>query len=586
MKGIKHNLKNTAVILAASMTLTLFTACGGSTSKADESKQSADLVLKSGIIQTMVNENDTAQAVAISGNEIVYVGDDAGAEKYVSDKTKVIDLNGQMVTPGFMDGHIHPPANWMNKLYNIDLSNCKTNEEYIKAIKAFVEANPDMPYYEGGPFMLNAYQKEDGSNPGPQKADLDAICPNKAIVINDASHHAIWVNSAALALAGITKETADPDGGLIKRDANGEPTGMLNDAATDLLTGKLPEKNYSDAMIEAALDKFEKEANSYGITGITDIGMPVDQFRAMESKGTLTLRVRAAQFVGPGEKPEDVVTEIKKTTDGDTPLVKGGTVKLFYDGVTEGGTAVFLEPYAEAAGKGDNWYGAPIWNKEEFENMVVAIDKVGLQVHIHAIGDGAVDGSLTAIDAAQKANGARDSRHTITHVCAITDDDIQRMAKLKVVAALQFLWMYKDSYYQLEAGFVGKERADAFYPTKRMEDAGVVLAGASDVPSSSSYNVLEEIEVGVTRNSPYPGEEDTDMHRWAEQGLTAYQMLEAYTKNIAFENFEDKEVGTIEVGKKADLVVLGQNILKCKPTAISDTKVVYTISDGRIVYGE
>ena len=132
---------------------------------------------------------------------------DASVEKYISDSTQVIDLNGQMVTPGLMDGHLHAPGVWIDKLYNIDLSEYKTNEEYLKTIKAYVEANPDLTYYEGTPFLLNAYQQEDGSNPGPQKADLDAICSDKPVIIHDASLHAIWVNSAALALAGITQDT-------------------------------------------------------------------------------------------------------------------------------------------------------------------------------------------------------------------------------------------------------------------------------------------------------------------------------------------------------------------------------------------
>ena len=579
-----------AIALSACIMLMLLAGCGNKATEASpeaSDSASATMVLRGGVIQTMVDENDTAQAMAIKDNEIVYVGDDAGVEKYISDSTQVIDLNGQMVTPGLMDGHLHAPGVWIDKLYNIDLSEYKTNEEYLKTIKAYVEANPDLTYYEGTPFLLNAYQQEDGSNPGPQKADLDAICSDKPVIIHDASLHAIWVNSAALALAGITKDTPDPQGGLIKRDANGEPTGMLNDSAAELVTAALPTKTYTDEQLKAAMEEFQKECNSYGITGITDIDMGSSLtpqiLRAMEADGNLTLRLRVATTVTPDQTPEEAIAEINKIVDEDTALVKGGTIKLFYDGVTEGGTAVFLQPYAEAAGKGNDWYGEPVWDYDTFKKMVVALDKAALQVHVHAIGDGAVNSALNAYDTAQETNGERDSRHTITHVCAITNDDIQRMAKLKVVSALQFLWMYSDAFYQLEAAYVGTERANAFYPTKNMVEAGCILAGASDGPVSP-YSVFDEIEVGVTRNSPYSGEDQTDMHRWAEQGLTAYQMLEAYTKNVAYENFEDSEIGTIEVGKKADLVVLGQNILKCDPTAISDTQVVYTISDGHIVY--
>ncbi len=548
----------------------------------------ADLVLKNGLIQTMTDEKSIAQAIAIRGNEIVYVGDDKGIEKYVSGETKVIDLKGQMVTPGFMDGHVHAPGFWIDKLYNIDLSQCKNNDEYLKVIKEFVSAHPEMEYYEGSPFMLNPYQQADGSNPGPQKEDLDAISPDKPIVITDSSHHAVWVNSAALKLAGITKDTPDPQGGLIKRHENGDPTGMLNDSAADLVLSKLPEKEITDDMITTAFEKFQEECNSYGITGITGItGIGTiakpEQIRSIDKAGKLTLRIRLVPFVGISSTPEEAVSEAKSIKANDTPMVKGGTVKLFYDGVTEGATAVMLKPYTEAAGKGKDWYGEPVWNPDKFNEMVKALDQAGIQIHVHAIGDGAVKGTLDAFEAAQKANGVHDSRFTMTHVCAIQDSDIKRMADLKVVAALQFLWMYNDPFCQLEAAYVGEDRAFAFYPTKNMKNAGCIISGASDGPVSP-FNVLDEIETGVTRNSPYAGEDNTDMHRWPEQALTPYEMLEAYTKNVAYENFEEKEIGTIETGKKADLVVLSQNIITCDPAAISDTKILYTISDGRIVY--
>ena len=168
-------------------------------------------------------------------------------------------------------------------------------------------------------------------------------------------------------------------------------------------------------------------------------------------------------------------------------------------------------------------------------------------------------------------------------MCAVADEDIKRIADLEVISALQFLWMYRDPLCELEIAYIGEERAMAMYPVKNMLEAGCIVSGASDGPVTP-FAPLEEIEVAVTRNSPYPGEEDTDMHRWPEQAITPYQALEAYTKNVAFENFMEDLVGTIEVGKKADLAVLDQNILTCDPKKISDSTVRYTISDGRIVH--
>lgn len=546
----------------------------------------ADIVLRNGHVQTMVSESDVASAVAIAGNKIVYVGDDSGIDAFVGDKTQVIDLDGKFVSPGFIDGHIHAPANWFNALFQIDLTGLTTNEEYLKAIRAFVEAHPDEEGYIGAPFMLNAYQLPDGSNPGPSKEDLDAICPDKPILIHDVSYHAAWVNSKALEMAGVTADTPDPEGGLFYRNEKGEPSGCVSDAAKGIVFAIMPNTMTNDNL-KKAMRKFMKEANSYGITGITNItqgGLDViDMYHELEDEGNLTLRMNVVPTMKEGRTYDEVLSAIKSYNDSATDMISSNTVKIFYDGVTERGTAVFLEPYQESTGLGDHWCGEPIWSQEDFTRLVHDFDAEGVQVHVHAMGDGAVHGTLDAFEEARATNGKRDARHTITHVCAITDEDIQRMADLDVVANLQFLMMYHDDLMDLERAYIGDERAMALYPTKHLAEAGICISGSSDAPVIP-FAPLDAIEVGVTRNSPYPEEEDTDMTRWPEQGLTAYQLLEAYTKNDAYQNFMDDIIGTVEVGKFADLVVLDTNILEADAKAISDTRVIYTISDGRIVY--
>lgn len=571
--------------------LACLAGCGASSSGESDapttaSMQPADTVFRNGHVQTMVSEGDVAEAVAVRGNEIVYVGDNAGADAFIAEGTNVIDLEGAFLSPGFMDGHIHAPGTWLDRLFNVFLEGMKTNDEYLVAIKSFVEAHPEMDAYFGRPFMLNAYQQADGSNPGPSKADLDAICPDKPVVITDVSGHSAWVNSKAFELAGITSATPNPEGGVIYRDVNGEPSGCVTDAAYDLVSNAVP-SNVTDEQMEEALVSFMEEANSYGVTGITNItrgGLDVnDLYRRMEGEGRLSLRMRVVTTMDPMYAYQDVFDAVAASVPHDSDMVSTNTVKIFYDGVTESGTAVMLEPYLPEAGLGDEWVGEPIWPDAEFRKMVKDFDAAGVQVHVHAIGDGAVQATLDAYEAARAENGKRDARHTITHACAITDDDVKRMADLDIVGALQFLWMYGDSLHELEKAYIGEDRALAMYPVKDMASAGIVISGASDAPVTP-YVVLDEIEVGVTRNSPYPGEDDTDMHRWPEQGLTVYQMLEAYTKNVAYQNFMDDLVGTVEVGKRADLVVLAQNILEADPRTISDAKVLYTVSDGRIVY--
>ncbi|MED9826856.1 MAG: amidohydrolase [Adlercreutzia sp.] len=559
----------------------------GSTGPSDSPEENAaDLVLHNGHVQTMVSESEVASAIAIAGNKIVYVGDDSGIDAFVGDTTQVIDLDGKFVSPGFIDGHIHAPGNWFTKLYQIDLTGLSTNEEYLEAIRSFVEAHPDEEGYIGSPFMLNAYQLPDGSNPGPSKEDLDAICPDKPILIHDVSYHAAWVNSKAFEMAGVTADTPDPEGGLFYRNEKGEPSGCVSDAAKGIVFAIMPDTMTNDNL-EQAMYKFMEEANSYGITGITNItqgGLDIiDMYHKVEREGNLTLRMRVVPTMKEGRTYDEVLSTIKSYNDSATDMISSNTVKIFYDGVTERGTAVFLEPYLESTGLGDHWCGEPIWSQEDFTRLVHDFDAEGVQVHVHAMGDGAVHGTLDAFEEARATNGERDARHTITHVCAITDEDIQRMADLDVVANLQFLMMYHDDLMDLERAYVGDERAMAMYRTKHMAEAGICISGSSDAPVIP-FVPLDAIEAGVTRNSPYPEEEDTDMTRWPEQGLTAYQLLEAYTKNDAYQNFMDDIIGTVEVGKFADLVVLDTNILEVDPKEISSAKVVYTISDGRIVY--
>lgn len=559
----------------------------GSTGPSDSPEaNAADLVLYNGHVQTMVSESEVASAIAIAGNKIVYVGDDSGIDAFVGDTTQVIDLDGKFVSPGFIDGHIHAPGNWFTKLYQIDLTGLSTNEEYLEAIRSFVEAHPDEEGYIGSPFMLNAYQLPDGSNPGPSKEDLDAICPDKPMLIHDVSYHAAWVNSKAFEMAGVTADTPDPEGGLFYRNEKGEPSGCVSDAAKGIVFAIMPDTMTNDNL-EKALYKFMEEANSYGITGITNItqgGLDIiDMYHKVEREGNLTLRMRVVPTMKEGRTYDEVLSTIKSYNDSATDMISSNTVKIFYDGVTERGTAVFLEPYLESTGLGDHWCGEPIWSQEDFTRLVHDFDAEGVQVHVHAMGDGAVHGTLDAFEEARATNGERDARHTITHVCAITDEDIQRMADLDVVANLQFLMMYHDDLMDLERAYVGDERAMAMYRTKHMAEAGICISGSSDAPVIP-FVPLDAIEAGVTRNSPYPEEEDTDMTRWPEQGLTAYQVLEACTKNNAYQNFMDDIIGTIEVGKFADLVVLDTNILEVDPKEISSAKVVYTISDGRIVY--
>lgn len=579
-----------AVLLGASGCTSEGAGAGSTDTGSTGSAATATLVFRNGHIQTVVSEDDIAEAVAIAGEDIVYVGDNSGVEEYIGEDTQVIDLDGKFLCPGLMDGHLHGPQPYYEEMFQISIpAGCADNEEYLRIIREFIEKHPDDEVYYGGPFMQNAYLQPDGSNPGPQKSDLDAICSDKPVMIRDVSHHSYWVNSKALEIAGITADTPDPDGGMIARDANGEPSGLLTDAARDLVTAKI-EVPYDVDNMKEAYKAFQEYCHSVGITGLTNINLSGEELihaealHAMDESGELHLRQRFLVWGQPGDGYDGIKEKLDSVKGYDSEMLTTGTVKIVYDGVTEGATAVMLEPYLPAAGKGDDWYATSDWSTEELDEVVRQLDENGYQVHIHAIGDGAVRASLDAYERARDANGERDARHTMVHVCAIADDDIPRVADLDVICCLQFLWMYYDPLCELEAAFIGEERALEMYPSKNMLEAGCFISGGSD-GAVTAYDKRLELETGITRNSPFPEEEDTDMTRWPAQGLTAYQMLEIYTKNVAYENFMEDVIGTVEVGKKADLVVFDRNILEVDPKEISDAQVMYTVSNGDIVYG-
>lgn len=554
--------------------------------KPEEGTDGADIVLHNGTIQTMVDENDIYEAVAIKDGKIIYVGNDTEVQEYISDTTEVIDLNGQMVTPGFMDSHIHSVGTKLTELFQISLFGLTTLDEYEKAISDFMAKNPDLEIARGGSFDINLFKDENGKT-NISKKMLDDVTTKQAIVLNDVSNHALWVNSKALEIAGIDKDTVGTNGCIIDKDANGEPTGYLIDCWD--YAAKLTVE-YTDEQIEEASLAFYEQANIYGITGVQlmiadDFGVNESRFLTdLDKQGKVSIRMNTAYTLQPGTSIEEALKLVKANEKSTSNLVTNKSVKMFYDGVTEGGSALMLEPYTEAAGMGSDWYGGDsIWPKEEFKQMVIALDKAGYQINVHAIGDKSVREVLDAFEAAQKANGKRDSRHVLIHDCVVAKEDRKRFSELGVIAAYQFLWMYKDPLYELEKAFVGEKRALEFYPIKELHSYNTLITGGSDSPVTD-FNPLEQIEVGVTRNSPYKGEEDTDLYRWKEQALTPYQMLEIYTKNVAYQMFLDDEIGTIEVGKKADIIVLSDNILKIDPKKISDVKVNYTILDGELVY--
>lgn len=557
--------------------------CNAAGTQEDEGK--ADLVLKNGVVQTMDSEDSVASAVASKDGKIVFVGSNEGVEKYVGDSTKVIDLEGAYVLPGFIDGHNHGSDQQLQKKYNLYLKETEPNVgAYHEVMKKFVEDHPDMEYVPGLGLNLNAF---DGF---PTSAFIDEVMADKIVWINDMSQHGCLLNARALEAAGITKDTPDPAGGKIIRDTEGNPTGYLSDCFS--LTDVLKEHfSYTDEQVYAAFKEFEAEMNSYGITAFQMAGGASDKVWKMvndlEKSGELSMRVSAGPFVNFSE--DDVPEAVKSLDDAqkyNSDWQKTMLIKALLDGVPEGATAALSEPYTEAAGMGAGYCG-PAYTDQETLNKVVAIaDKAGYQVELHAMGDEAVHMSLDAFEYAQKENGKRDARHQIAHATLMRDEDIQRMADLEVIGAMQPMWFYYDPFfsYMEEANF-GPERFAKEYRVKTMLDAGIVMTGSVDYPITLEVRPLTGIQAGATQQSPFDeGENDPKTLRNPNEAVSVMDMIKFYTTNGAKALFMEDKIGSIEKDKLADMVVLGQNLTEVDVRQVANTGVLYTISGGRVVY--
>jgi predicted amidohydrolase YtcJ len=547
--------------------------------RVDEKKPSvADLALTHGAIYTLDGARSWAETIAIDNGRIVYVGSDAGAKEYIGPQTQVVDLGGRMVLPGMQDVHVHPISGGI-EANACDLNAVTTVEEYVATIRKYADAHPDQPWIKGGGWLMSAF----GPGALARKELIDAVVPDRPVILWSRDGHTTWVNSKALEVAGITKDTKDPPDGRIDRDPKtGEPIGSLQEGASSLVADKAPPD--TDATRDAGLRYAIKMLNRYGITGVQDASVNEEELKTyhrLDKAGELSLHV-VGSIWWERDKGLDQIEGIKKLrSDYSGGHVDAGTVKIMQDGVMENYTAVVLEPY-RLKGKKDV-RGIPMVEPELLKKAVTQLDADGFQVHFHAIGDGAVRQSLDAVEAARTANGALGHRHHISHIQLIHPDDQPRFRKLGVVANFQPLWAYADDYItELTLPFVSKETAAYMYPIASMEKSGAVVAFGSDW-SVSSANPFEEMETAITRMGALG---DTDEPWMPEERIGLPEAVAAFTINAAFTNRNERDAGSLEVGKRADLVVLDRNLFDIPPTELSDTKVLVTLFEGKTVHGD
>ena len=560
----------------------------------------ADTVFKNGYIYTVNPGARVANAVAVKDGRIVYVGSNQGACAFVGAHTKVVKLGGKMMLPGFIDSHIHASMS-VSSVYSVQLYGMKSVDEYVAAVAAFAADNPDLEAIRG-----QGWDNTVVPGKGPLASSLDAVVSDRPVALQSGDYHSTWVNTKALELAGITGETPDPEDGVIERldgteatdPPYGTPSGTLRESAGGLVTDLLPD--YSLEQYKAGVAYFQEEiAAPLGITTVFDPaleigGSGVRALEEMAAAGDLTVRFRGALWLTP---ENDLTTwlpaakaERAKHTHG---MFKTPAVKIFTDGVVEGHTAYLNEPYADALEyKGDaSFRGEPIWQPAVLNETFRKLDRARFQIHTHSVGDAATTDTLDALAYARKANGKRDWRPGITHIQLVDPKDFARFARLGVVAVPQPFWHMKDDYYTyLQLPYLGLPRADEEYPMRSFFEAGVTVASASDFPVTVPPNPLQGIGVGVNRWDPYwvyeyPEPPSLEGVLWPEERVSVERMIRSFTIEGAKANFLEKSIGTIKVGKRADLVVLDKNLLRVRDkTELFDAHVLFTMGSGEVLY--
>lgn len=363
---------------------------------------------------TANKERDRAQAVAIDNGAFVYVGDNDGAQEYIGPDTEVIDLKGKMILPSFFEGHAHYTMA-MPAVIGINLAGYNTCDEYVEACRAYLADHPDLKFLRGQGYLEACFP-----GAGPRSEDLDRVSCDIPIVLQAETLHSLWANTAAITLAGVTAETPDPQNGKVERNEDGTPSGCFRESAQDLILNALPD--FSVEQYKGGLLHYQEMCHKLGVTGSYDPWLhansnAIEALKELDSEGKLSMRLRGAYWADPHKGPEQVDELVAaRDRDNDGNLFHINAVKLFMDGVLESQTAFLSKPYEMAAGRPDGWCGDQIWDPDNMNAVVGAIDRNGMGIHVHAAGDAAVHQTLNAIEYARKVNGPRDARHCVTHI--------------------------------------------------------------------------------------------------------------------------------------------------------------------------
>ncbi len=540
-----------------------------------ETDVGAERVFINGAVYTVDDGRSWAEAVAIKDGEIVFVGSNDDAISFIGTNTVVMDLSGKMLMPGFHDAHAHV------RFGGVSESECNLQDELdLNNIRGLLiecrdsyDYGPD-EWVVGGHWPLAAFP-----DANPSKNMLDEVFGNRPAYFEDSFGHNAWANSRAFEIAGIDASTPDPDQGVIVRDPEtGNPSGTLRDSAMELVYAVIPEST-AEERYQGMIAGLRK-ANSFGITAYTEPGSTENSIAPLVSaadRGELTTRVMASLSpIGalPDKFGPEIFDLLNMREQFRRTFLNVDSVKVYIYGVIETKTSFMIAPYLDGSNV------PPFYEPDELGDLYQKLDQMGLHIHTHAIGDAAIRAALDAYEHALLENGPNDNRHQIVHLQLIDEQDIPRFAELNVAAVFQCLWCYPDIYIDYAVDIVGEERVQRFYPVARVLETGAMIVGGSDW-TVSSLNPLDAIETAVRRQSPFE-EGGPVLGENEEVDLTT--ALDMYTRNAAYVMRLDDQTGSIEVGKRADLIVLDRNLFEIPATEINEARILLTLMDGRTVY--
>jgi predicted amidohydrolase YtcJ len=537
----------------------------------------ADLLILGAPVWTADPARPWADAVAVRAGRVAAVGPETALADLRGPSTRVLRLDGGLVLPGFQDAHVHTAAG------GLELARCDLHEvepgEYAATVARYAAGHPDAAWVLGGGWVMDAFGTE-----GPRLATLDAVVADRPVLLESTDGHSAWVNGRALELAGITRATPDPPRGRIERDAAGQPTGALHEAAMSLVADHAPRPDQAEW--QAAIERGQAHLHRLGITAWQDAAVAPEMlaaYRAVAERGRLSGRAVAALRWEPDQGLEQLPGLVQRRQRGTLGRLRAGAVKIFADGVFENRTAAVLAPYLDGDGRPTGDHGIGMLAADELAAVVTALDGEGFDVHVHAIGDRAVRDALDAFAAAAAANGRRDARHQIAHLQLVHPDDRHRFRRLGVVANAQPYWSCLDGYMrELTLPFLDPERAGWQYPWASLRRAGAVLAFGSDWTVSTA-NPLEEIEVAVRRIAP----DDPDGQVFLpDERVDLPTALDAFTTGSAYALRLEAETGSVTPGKLADLAVLDRDPFDRAAGPIGQARVVATLVEGEPVWAD